>query len=226
MELNSHQTCTALSLASCLLSLLCLLPVSAVVAQPGFFGPPEPPPIFDDWDDWSYNNTDPDFFTLSSNPETLRVTGDRGWVQSARQYENFSLKGEFRFLEPDSDSGIFLRVEPGTDFIFGWPGDAYQVQIREISVNDTDRPLPLLNLYRHVVAEGRTRYDRESVFDLYTGVGEWQQFEIILKDNFLTASLNGETVLRATDLENSVGYIGFQSEKGIVEYRNLEIESR
>jgi len=207
-----------------ILGLLLICP--ALFAQGPFGQQPPSPPIFADWEDWSYNNNVPESFVLSENPSTLRASGDQGWVQSARQYANFSLTGEFRFLEPDSDSGIFLRVEPGTDFIRGWPGDAYQVQIREISVNDSDRPLPMLNLYRHVVAEGRTRYDRDAGFSLYTGVGEWQQFEIILKDNFMTASMNGEIVLRATDLENEIGYIGFQSEKGVVEYRNLEINAR
>lgn len=195
---------------------------------PGGFGPPAPPPLFADWDQWSFNDTAQENFVLTRDGDntTLRVSGDQGWVQSARQYANFVLRGEIRFIEPDSDSGIFLRVEPGTDFIRGWPGDAYQVQIREISVNPGNNPLPLLNLYRHRVVEGRTVYQGERVAELYSGVGQWQQIEIVLKDNFLTASLNGEIVLRATDIENATGYIGFQSEKGIIEYRNLAIETR
>lgn len=207
--------------------MLAIAPVASAQG-PGGFGTPAPPPLFADWNEWIFNDTAQENFVLVRDGDniTLRVSGEQGWVQSARQYSNFVLRGEIRFLEADSDSGIFLRVEPGTDFIRGWPGDAYQVQIREISVNEGNNPLPLLNLYRHRVVDGRTVYQRDRVFNLYTGVGEWQQIEIILKDNFLTASLNGEIVLRATDIENASGYIGFQSEKGSIEYRNLEIETR
>ena len=185
-------------------------------------------PLFGDWGDWQFNNTEREFFTLmrEDGDTVLRVSGDRGWVQSAQQYGDFILRGEFRFLEADADSGIFLRVEPGTDFIRGWPGDAYQVQIREITVNTGDNPLPLLNLYRHRVADGVTEYDRERVFARYTGVGEWQRLVVEVVGDTVTASLNGDIVMHASDLENTAGYMGFQSEKGVIEYRNLEIYAR
>jgi hypothetical protein len=209
------------NLLATVLQLSLLVTAYAVSAQ-------GPSSLFSDWENWQFNNTEQEYFTLTQEAgnTVFRVSGDQGWVQSARQYGDFILRGEVRFLEADSDSGIFLRVEPGTEFIRGWPGDAYQVQMREISVNASNNPLPLFNLYRHRVADGRTVYQRDRVFELYTGVGEWQQIEIILKDNFLTASLNGEIVLRATDIENASGYIGFQSEKGVIEYRNLEIHER
>lgn len=200
---------------------------TSLMAQGGLFGSPPAPPGLGRFEEWVLQNTQPENFeSIEGSGLSLRVSGEEGWLQSPNIHANFLLTGEFRFLEPESDSGIFLRVETGTDFIRGWPGDAYQVQIREISVNDSDRPLPLLNLYRHQVADGRTRYKRDRVFELYTGVGEWQQFEVILKDNFLTASLNGEIVLRATDIENTSGHIGFQSEKGVIEYRNLQLHAR
>lgn len=173
---------------------------------------------------WQLQNTETGFFTVQDG--ILQVTGDRGWAQTDRQFGDFTLTGEFRFLEADADSGIFLRVEPGTDFIRGWPGDAYQVQIREISENTSDNPLPLLNLYRHRVPDGDTVYQRDRVFTLYSGVGEWHSFEIIARGDTLQASLNGEVVLSAEGLVNAVGHIGIQSEKGTIEYRYLTIHDQ
>jgi len=183
------------------------------LAQPGT-------PLFTDGlAGWTPANAEAGSFAFAEG--VLRVSGSDGWLRSPREYANFELGGQVRFVEPDSDSGIFLRVESGTDFIRGWPGDAYQVQMREISVNTSDNPLPLVNLYRHRVAEGFTSYRRERVFGLYTGVGEWQDFTIRLSENTLTVQLNGELVTEAEDLENPRGYIGFQSETGIIEYRNM-----
>lgn len=102
-------------------------------------------------------------------------------------------------------------------------GDAYQVQMREISMNQSDNPLPLVNLYRHRVADGITTYERERVFALYTGVGAWQDFTIRVTGTALTVDLNGERVTEAEGLENARGYLGFQSEAGVIEYRNLTL---
>ncbi len=183
------------------------------LAQEGF------PLLADGLAGWTPLNTEGESFSYDDG--VLRVTGKQGWLQSAREYADFELRGQVRFVEANADSGIFLRVQSGTDFIAGWPGDAYQVQMREISQNQSDNPLPLVNLYRHRVADGFTSYKRERVFALYTGVGEWQDFTIRASEATLTVELNGELVTEAEELENLSGYIGFQSEAGVIEYRNM-----
>ena len=199
------------------LGFLLLLPSLPIAAQQGVS-------LFaDGMEGWNIQMASPGSFILEG--DVLQVSGSEGWLRSAEQYADFELRGQIRFVEADSDSGIFLRVEPGTDFILGWPGDAYQVQMREISVNASDSPLPLANLYRHRVAAGETRYQRERVFELYTGVGEWQDIVIHVRGPQLRAELNGERVLEAEGLENLQGHIGFQSEKGVVEYRNLVLHA-
>lgn len=154
----------------------------------------------------------------------LEVRGDQGWLRSPRLYADFILRLQFRFTEPDSDSGIFLRVaDDGPDFFRGWPGGAYQVQIRDLSVNQSDSPLPLAHVYRHRIDEGETAFQREKVFDLYSGVDEWQDMEITVVGNLLSVRLNDELVTTARDIINPTGRIGFQSEAGVVQYRHLEI---
>lgn len=170
-------------------------------------------------DGWTPVNTEGESFDYADG--VLRVTGTQGWLRSPREYTDFELRGQVRFVEANSDSGIFLRVESGSDFIRGWPGDAYQVQMREISENESDNPLPLVHLYRHKVADGFTSYKRERVFALYSGVGAWQDFIIRASEATLTVELNGELITEAEELENLSGAIGFQSEAGVVEYRNL-----
>lgn len=181
-------------------------------------------PLFpdDSLENWHLENTQAANFSLQDG--VLRVQGEAGWLRSPEAYADFVLRLQFRFVTEDADSGIFLRAEPGTDFIRGWPGDSYQVQIREISVNQSDRPLPLVNLYRHSVPEGETAYARERVFELYEGVGQWHDLEIRAAGDSLRVFLQGEEVLEAGGLVNASGSIGFQSEAGIIEYRDVRID--
>jgi hypothetical protein len=196
------------------------LPLAVLLAA-GFARAQEQPLFTEGLGAWTVVNGATESFRHGDG--VLRVNGTDGWLRSPRTYANFELRGQVRFVEPDSDSGIFLRVESGTDFIRGWPGDAYQVQMREISVNASDNPLPLAHLYRHRVADGTTNFQRERVFALYTGVGEWQDFVIRVADSTLTVQLNGELVTEADNIENPSGYLGFQSEAGVIEYRDLRL---
>ena len=210
---------TGLPFSSCLLALLLAAAPASAQNETSFR------PLFENGSlqGWSFENTERENFSLDDG--VLTVRGEGGWLRSPEQYGDFVLRLDFRFLEPDSDSGVFLRAGTGTPFILGWPGDAYQVQIREISVNTSDSPLPLVNLYRHRIADGTTRYERERVFELYRGVGEWHDLEIRAQGDEIRVLLDGEEVTVAENIVNSEGHIGFQSEAGVIEYRDVRIST-
>ncbi len=172
-------------------------------------------------DGWVFEEAEADSFKL--NDGVLVVQGEHGWLRSPREYGDFILRAEFRFVTLDADSGIFLRAGLGTPFIRGWPGNAYQVQTRDITLNASNSPLPLAQLYRHQIEDGNTQYQFTRVHDLYTGVGEWQRYEIRVLGDQLTVTFNGEIVTMAENIVNASGYLGFQSETGIIEFRNLMI---
>ncbi|MEX2600070.1 MAG: DUF1080 domain-containing protein [Balneolaceae bacterium] len=137
---------------------------------------------------------------------------------------DFLLRSEFRFRTGNADSGIFIRAVADVPFFRGWPGNSYQVQIRDISENRSNNPIWLTDIYRHNVAEGgETQFNREDVLESYTGVGEWQTIEIEADGDSLTVWLNGSLVTRAENIVNPTGYIGLQGETGIVEFRSIEI---
>ena len=46
-----------------------------------------------------------------------------GWLRSDKQYQDFELRLEFRFVEKNANSGIFLRSNDNAG-----PNKAYQVQ--------------------------------------------------------------------------------------------------
>ena len=176
-----------------------------------------------DLDGWVVENTSAGNFTVDDG--VLRVEGPEGWLRSSEQYGDFSLRVEVRFLTSDADSGVFLRA-PGPAsqvFIRGWPANAYQVQVRDMSVNRTTNPYWIANLYRHRVPPGETDYDADAALKAVRPTGEWQVIEIEAVGPRVSAALNGVPVLDARGIVNPRGYIGIQGETGALEFRRIDI---
>ena len=185
-------------------------------------------PLFDgrSLNGWVVENSDGANFTVTGG--VLRVTGPQGWLRSAKDYGNFALRVEVRFVTDDADSGVFVRAPGPASNIFmrGWPANAYQVQLRDMSRNKTTNPIWIGNLYRHRVAPGETTFDADAAMRAVKATGEWQVVEIEAVEDRLTASLNGVPVLRAAGLVNARGFIGIQGETGAVEYRAIAVRER
>lgn len=185
-------------------------------------------PLFNgrDLDGWTVENSATDNLTVRDG--VLHVEGPQGWLRSNAQYADFSLRVEVRFLTPDADSGVFLRAPgPASNiFIRGWPANAYQVQVRDMSVNRTTNPFWAGNLYRHRVAPGETKFDADAAIAAVKATGEWQLFEIDVTADRVSARINGAAVLDAQGVVNPRGFIGIQGETGALEYRRIDIRTR
>ncbi len=175
-------------------------------------------------DGWVVEHTADD--NVSVRDGVLRVEGPGGWLRSERRYGDFSLRVEFRFMTDDADSGIFLRVDGEGTFARGWPAGSYQVQTRDVSVNQTTSPRLIGDIYRHRMPDGDTAYDVDAAFDAFRPTGEWQAFEIAVFGDSLTVRLNGTLITRAGGIANEAGFIGLQGETGLVEYRSIELDER
>jgi hypothetical protein len=77
---------------------------------------------------WTIENTTAG--NIAAADGVLRVQGPSGWLRSERQFTDFTMRLQFRFLTDDADSGIFFRTPAKAEFIRGWPNNGYQVQIR------------------------------------------------------------------------------------------------
>lgn len=206
-------------LAIALAASLPLTPIAATQAPDGFT------PLFNgrNLDGWIVENSADDNFRVVDG--VLRVEGPGGWLRSEQQYGDFSLRVEVRFLTSDADSGVFLRAPgPASNiFIRGWPANAYQVQVRDMSVNRTTNPFWIGNLYRHRVPQGPTTFHADAALAAVRATGEWQVLVIDVAGDRVQAQLNGTPVLDAGDIVNPRGYIGLQGETGALEYRRIEI---
>jgi hypothetical protein len=168
---------------------------------------------------WIVEGSDGANFSVQDG--VLRVGEPQGWLRSEREFGDYELRLEFRLVSDGADSGVFNRAA-GTDaFARGWPNRSYQVQLR-----DMDRPsrfLPLGQIYRHGMPAGDTELDEALLSTLYGSVGEWHELVIQVSGSVLTVALEGRVITRAENIASPSGFIGFQGEAGVVEYRNIRV---
>lgn len=138
----------------------------------------------------------------------IKLNGGRGWLRSNKQYTDFVLRFEVRWLKPKQDSGIFLRAsEEGSN----WPNRRYEVQCQ-----NSERVAKIFG----------AKEDRniELATSLLKDVGEWQTYEIRCIGKQLEVIFNGKLVNTSDALEVRSGYIGLQGEGGVLEFRHLRIK--
>jgi hypothetical protein len=142
----------------------------------------------------------------------IKLNGGSGWLRSDKEYSDFVLRLELRFMKPKQDGGVFMRASMAGG---EWPDERWEVQCE-----NTRRMAKLFG------PEDDPEHKRN--IDLTQKVlkpdGEWNQYEIKLVGPSIEVRLNGELVTTSDDLgAYTRGYIGLQGEGGIHEYRNIRI---
>jgi hypothetical protein len=138
----------------------------------------------------------------------IKLDGGSGWLRSDKEYADFILRLEVRWLKPTQDSGVFLRAsEEGGN----WPNRRYEVQAE--------------NSQRIVHIFGaKCQRDADKAFKLLRPDQEWNSLEIKCQGAQCEVKLNGELAASADDLKDPRGYLGFQGEGGQLEWRNIRIQ--
>lgn len=147
--------------------------------------------------------------------------GETGWkrydayLTTKKQYSSFVLSVDFKF-EPTGNSGVFLRVGDLKDHVTS----GFEIQI--LDTHDLEKP-------GHHDCGGIIRTSAPFT-NAVKPAGEWNRYQIVLKDSTLVVFLNGQ-LIQALDLSRSAiknrpmaGYISFQDEAKVVSYRNIRIK--
>jgi len=139
----------------------------------------------------------------------IKLNGGRGWLRSDKEYSDFVLRLQVRFMKPKQDGGVFLRAskEGGN-----WPSRRYEVQSE-----NSPRMAKIFG--------AKYELDVELAQKALKTDGEWNEYEITLLGPRIEVRLNGELVTTSDDLSKLTrGYIGLQGEGGYHEYRNIRIK--
>ena len=150
----------------------------------------------------------------------LKINGGTGWLRSNQVFSDFTLTLEFRFLEAEANSGIFIRTKPTSlNDEFGYPDNGYQIQCKDSLEGD----YPLAHLILYGAPEFQTESDVVALENAYRPTGEWQTFEITCEGENISVVLNGALVTTGSNIKNLSGHIGLQGENGLLEFRNIEV---
>ncbi len=150
----------------------------------------------------------------------IRVNRGVGWLRSDEVYGDFTLVLEYRFLEEDANSGIFVRTKAQSkNDENGWPANGYQIQCRDTVEGET----PLGTMINYGGPKSEDVVDFEALKLAYRPTGEWNRSVIHCEGDRLTSIINGKVILRSTGVMNSPGHIGIQAEHGLLEFRRIEV---
>ena len=151
----------------------------------------------------------------------LKVNRGTGWLRSAGVFANFTLVMEFRFLETEANSGIFVRTGPtSNNDENGWPNNGYQVQCMDIITGKA----PLATMIPYGAPPFEHQSDLAALAKAYKPLGEWQTYEITCAGETLEVKLNGKRITTATSIMNRQGHIGIQAEHGLLEFRKIDLK--
>ena len=162
----------------------------------------------------------------------LRVEGDGGWLRSEKQYSDFTVRLQFRYLTEDPGrgrigvSGVFLRTPAESTYGAGWPDDSLEVQLANRQGSRPAIPGDARwggAVLRHGNPGGPTSFDTQTALQAYRQTGEWQTLEIQAIGDAIHVTLNDNYLGVASAGGRANGYIGLQSETGGIEFRSIEI---
>jgi hypothetical protein len=137
-----------------------------------------------------------------------------GWLRSEKEYQDFELRLEFRFISKGADSGIFLRASKDGS---NWPAQNYQVQTMD---NES-----IAGLFAMTHDRPKVKRDAARMRQARKPVGQWQEYVITLQGDHAEIKLNGEVITVGTGLTVQPGYIGLQGEDGQLEFKNIRIRA-
>jgi hypothetical protein len=176
-----------------------------------------------------FNGTNLDNWVIENDAQfsvqdgVLKVNRGTGWLRSAGVFSNFTLVMEFRFLEAEANSGIFVRTGPSShDDENGWPNNGYQVQCMDTITGRA----PLATMIPYGAPPFEHQSDLAALAKAYKPLGEWQTYEITCAGETLEVKLNGKRITTATSIKNRQGHIGIQAEHGLLEFRKIDVIER
>lgn len=155
--------------------------------------------------------------TFHVSGHTLKISGTpKGYLRTTKQYGNFILSFRWRWVGRSSDGGIYVYLRDGDRV---WP-DGVQMQMASDGLGVIMGGIALEGV------EPDSGFYRKPIVTETSGekpVGEWNKTVIVSRNGHLDIYLN-DVKINEAQCDARSGYIGFQSEGGPMEIKDLMIK--
>ena len=149
-----------------------------------------------------------------------------GYIRTKESYSNYKLHVEWRWPGEPSNSGVLLNVQ-GEDIIFPHCVEAQLMNGRagDVVLMGKGAAITIRDSSYQVSSEER-RYLSIPKFEESSEkpAGEWNTYDITLKDGTLELYVNGVLQNSGTDMSLTEGNIALQSEGGPLQIRNFYLQ--
>lgn len=167
--------------------------------------------------------------TWSVSDNVIRCSGQpAGYMRTEADYAGYLLHVEWRWPGQGGNSGVLIHMN-GSDKV--WP-KSLECQLHSGNAGDFwligDGPRYLENIETNEHAKGGDRVKGRRVIKLKDSnekpLGQWNSYEIMVKDDWVVVFVNGALQNVATKCTLTSGKICLQSEGTPIEFRNVYIE--
>jgi len=160
--------------------------------------------------------------TWSIENNLLRCTGSpAGYMRTEKAYADYHLRVEWRWTAKPGNNGVLVHMS-GEDKV--WPR-SLECQLASGNAGDF-WVIGGLEFAEH--AKGGSRVKDRRTIKLHESSekppGEWNQYDILCKDDWVVVLVNGVLQNVATKCSDKAGKICLQSEGAPIEYRNIRLE--
>jgi hypothetical protein len=142
--------------------------------------------------------------TFAATNGILHLEGGKGWLRTDKEFGDFILEAEWRGLETNYNSGIFVRAPLAGN---PWAADVWQVNTKQSAIGE------LLQGSAKVVKAVTPPVSDD----------EWVKFRIEARGTNLSLDVDGKRAWEFHDLKPARGYVGLQAEGKSFDFRNLRI---
>ena len=145
--------------------------------------------------------------TFVATNGNLRLVTGMGWLRSEKTFTNFVLELEWRALDTNYDSGVFIRAglegKP-------WPKDGWQVNLLRGAL------CGLVKGYKTIVPAETPPMP----------LNQWVKLRLEVVGKKVTCDVDGERAWEYEGIDAESGYVGIQAENKSFDFRNLRIQAK
>jgi hypothetical protein len=145
--------------------------------------------------------------TFVATNGNLRLVTGMGWLRTEKTFTNFVLEVEWRALDTNYDSGVFIRAglegKP-------WPKDGWQVNLLRGAL------CGLVKGYKTVVPAETPPMP----------LNQWVKLRIDVVGKKVTCDVDGDRAWEYEGIDAESGYVGIQAENKSFDFRNLRIQAK